>query len=235
VWSQRTERENIPPNHRIGSRTFSHAARSRIGRPDDANLDDLHSGVILYTKRKPQILPKVRRTRDARTVPKTLLSAMSIFSGEYWFFTWPSRRPPKSSLREPGDPTTLDMTVQQFGSLTMQARQEIATPQDMSCCRSIDVVVSGAEERPETVLIELVLADNDGGKFSEETLGAQSLASPRFISGQSAGDRKSTYTFAMPSHATVRSFNELVVWFHLLEPRSRQSARVAIDRFDLVP
>ena len=113
--------------------------------------------------------------------------------------------------------------------MVMQARQSIGRPIDMRCCRSIEVVVRGGDREPEAVAIELILLNSSAAQNNSQTLGAETLASAP------SGGKSASFRFAMPQHAAIRSFDGLLVWFHLEPPRSRRSATVSIERFDLIP
>jgi hypothetical protein len=223
------------------------AAQRWAAQGENSNVGKLQSGVILFVKRKPSNLPELP--------PKTKFQARAIqrpfsipFSGEYWFFQQPRsplsgddwffqqtrKRPPASSLKEEGDPTTLNMTLEDSGAMVMQAQQRIGRPLDIHCCHWIDVVLNGEDQQPQYVAMELLLVDSSVAKQNIQTLGAQSLASP-FNVLASANLKSSTFRFAIPRNSAIHSFNELFVWFHLKPPRMDKSATIRIDRFVLVP
>jgi hypothetical protein len=108
----------------------------------------------------------------------------------------------------------------------MEARQPLAAPIDAGCCRALEVVFDSRDPQPENVLLELVLLDSSAPEPLRLSLGAVALT-PSF-SGQGY------IRFDAPA-AGLPSFDEIVVRFHLEEPRMLHSARVAIERFDLVP
>ena len=67
------------------------------------------SGVVLLTALESEA-PALRAPPQVRTapVPRTLASPITIrFSGEYWYFYWPMRRPGSDALRKLGDPKLL--------------------------------------------------------------------------------------------------------------------------------
>jgi hypothetical protein len=193
---------------------------------EDPKLGQMQAGVILLAKPKSAVLLELPRKTDFRTQAKqpSFRLASIPFSGQYWFFRPPRRRPPPGSLTEQGDPTTLTMTLEDFGVLRMQAQQSIGRSLDVNCCRSIDVVLKGKDEEPESVLLELILVDSSRSEHNIQTLGSQLLASETAV-----------IHFPIPRNSAVRSFDELLVSFHLEWPHSRRSATVAIERFDLVP
>jgi hypothetical protein len=196
-----------------------------------SKLDQLQSGVILSTERKrpvPLILPRPDSLWARPKRPPSRVASI-LFTGEYWFFRWPLLRPPAGSLIEQGDPTSVDVTSEDFRPMVMQARQSVGKSIDMRCCRSIDVVVRGDDREPRTVVIELILINSSEAQNDSQTLGAETLASVP------SDGKRANFRFPMPRHAAIRSFDGLVVWFHLEAPRSRRSATVSIERFDLIP
>jgi hypothetical protein len=214
------------------------AARLKA-QENSTSLDQLHSAVILLTERHtsiPLILPHPS-TRQIATKRSLSRVASILFSGEYWFFRWPLRRPPASAFRERGDPTSIRVTSEDFGALVMQARQKIGRSVDMHCCRWLDVVVNDDDQEPETVGMELILINSSVPERNSQTLGVEALTSRlRAPAGSLSSETKSSsFRFAMASHPAIRSFDEIVVWFHLEAPRSRQSASVSVQRFDLIP
>ena len=187
-----------------------------------------------------------RRTRvesEASQRPLTI-----PFSGEYWFFPRPRsplagdewffqlsrKRPPASSLKEEGDPTTLNMTLEGSGALVMQAQQRIDRSVDLHCCRWIDVVLRGDDEQPQYVDLELLVVNSSAKRQDMQTLGAQSMADPITVI-TSAHSKVRTFRFSIPRKSEIQSFNELFLWFHLNTPRMQRSATIKIDRFDLIP
>jgi hypothetical protein len=206
--------------------TASYAAQLLDKPGEDPKLGQMQAGVILLAKPKTAVLLELPRKTNLQTRTKqpTFRLASIPFTGQYWFFRPPRRRPPPGSLTEQGDPTTLTMTLEDFGILRMQAQQPIGRSIDVNCCHSIDIVLSGKDEQPESVLLELILVDSSASGNNMQTLGSQPLAS-----------ETASIRFAIPRHPAIRSFDELLVSFHLEAPRSRRSATVAIERFDLLP
>jgi hypothetical protein len=223
------------------------ASHLRTMQGENPSFGKLQSGVILLAKRKPPILLELARRNKFES--QAVRRSFSIpFSGEYWFFPKPRsplsgddwffqetrKRPPASSLKEEGDPTTLNMTLEDSGAMVMQAQQRIGSSVDIHCCRWIDVVLNGEDEQPRYVDIELLVVDSSATGQDMQTLGAQLLANPVNVT-TSAHLKTLTFRFSIPSKPEIHSFNELFVWFHLKAPRMQRSATVRIDRFDLIP
>lgn len=204
----------------------------------EAADDQLHSGIILFSEKKhavPLVLPRLHGP-DNKPVRK-LSSSMSIpFSGEYWFSRWPILRPPVASLREEGDPTTINVTLEGFGRLLMQARQSIGRPLDVYCCHSIEVVLHTGDTQPDAVTMELLIADSSRAEHNAQTLGKRSFALPSDVfADTSTKMRGEIFRFQMPRRSAIRSFDSLEVWFYLNPPRAGRSAIASIERFELIP
>lgn len=122
------------------------------------------------------------------------------------FHDGPRLRPPASSLREEGDPTTVDVTLRGFGSLVMQARQNIGRSFDVYCCHPINVVLYAARTHADAVLMELLIVDSSRTEHNLQSLGVQSVANPIQTLTDAAGEiGTTTYSFEMPRHSVLRS------------------------------
>ena len=189
----------------------------------------LHTGIVVMTTAKTESYltappsPKRRDgARSARSVPLSI-----PFTGEYWIFYWPRRRPGADASRTYGSPLTAAYRSTDNESFLMEARQPLAASIDTACCRAMDVVFDSRDPQSESVLLELVLLDTSAPEPLRRSLGAASLQ-PSF-SGEGS------VRFEIASAGEIQSFNEILVRFHLEQPRQLHSARVAIKRFDLVP
>jgi hypothetical protein len=197
----------------------------------ESSRQGLFAGVVLLTDAKsepPLIEPPAPRLPSL--IPTKPAQPASIpFTGEYWYFFWPLSRPGEDAIRKSGDPTELTYRAVDHSSLVMQARQPLPQPIDLSCCGAIDLVLRNREAQPDTIYIELALMDSKGGKPRE-----QSLSGKRLPASAATSTNQATLRFDLPGAPEIRSFDEIVVWFHLDESRRVRSANLAIDRFDLI-
>lgn len=188
----------------------------------------LHTGIVLMTTAKPEsyvTAPPSPKRRDA--VPPARAVPLSIpFTGEYWIFYWPRRRPGADASHVYGSPLTAAYRSTDNDPFFMEARQPLAAPINTACCRAVDIVFESHDPQPENVLLELVLLDSSPPEPLRRSLGAASL--PPAFSGEGS------VRFDTASATGLPSFNEILVRFHLEQPRKLHSARVAIKRFDLV-
>ncbi len=231
---------------RAGNFSFGELAGRLLNQKEDSNTATLHSAVILFTKPKSPVPLHLERgdKYHSGAVPPIL----SIpFSGEYgffprprspvpiddWFFRRVYKRPPASSLVEEGDPTSINVTLEDTGEMIMQAQQRIGRSLELGSCRWIDVVLDGEDQQPQSVDIELLLMDSSTKGQEMQTLGAKSMMSPVSISTL-GGSKVLSFRFSIPRTSEISSFNELLVWFHLRAPRMQKGPTVKIDRFDFI-
>ena len=190
--------------------------------------EDMYAGIILLpqVQRHATIVPPLPALRRHlfHAGAKTPLSVP--FSGEYWFFNWPMRRPPATSMVAHGTPTEFKFTAAGRIPLIMQGRQTFGTPIDPRCCSRIDLAISNTDPMPGTVGIELILVNSAMPKRPSQALDEAMVMSalPR-----------ETLKFEIPANPAVAVFDEVVVVFHLREPRKTRSANISVDRFYFVP
>jgi hypothetical protein len=190
-------------------------------------------GVILW----PEIKPVTVLIAPMPTRPGAL-AASSIpygipFGGEYWFFRPPFLKPPPQSFRERGTPSKVSFSTTDRWPLNMEAHQKLDQPIDVSGCSRIQLAVSNADRYPNTVSLELILRElPDGGS---QSLGTVPVASVPNLEIDPVSPVAETLDFVVPPEPRVHLFNELTVVYHRDRTRRDKSARVAIERFILVP
>lgn len=154
----------------------------------------------------------------------TLAAPLTIpFSGEYWMYRLPYRKPPRNSYRRRGSPAKLFFHTTTGDPLMMEAKQKLDMPVALACCVRIRMAIHNADPHPASVLLELVLADS--ASRQEMSLG-------RSMVGIAA---EQEIEFAIPSAPALRQFDEIQVVFDRDRVNHSRSARIAIDRFVLVP
>jgi hypothetical protein len=214
------------------------------GRNDlpDASAGDLTGaggfpGVILWPEIKPYPtliapMPQTPESGGPPVVPRPL----SIpFSGEYWMFRWPYARPPKTSFFQRGSPAVLSFSSTDHLPLQMEARHKLEQLVALSCCSAIRLEIRNADRYPNTIALELVLIANDRPGAPSLSLGHYDVASRPDVSRDPVIPVPETLEFPIPSSATLDAFDEFRVVFHRARRRMDKSAKLAIDRFILVP
>jgi hypothetical protein len=220
----------------------SSAARTEDSRGDRAasvtSVGPTWPGVILWTEeqRHTVLVPPLPRMSRALFDPNDSQPMSIPFFGAYWFFRRPHRQPPPTSVVVRGTPTEKGFRSTDRIPLLMQAHQNLGRLVDLTCCRAIELAISNADRWPGTVAIELVLLDSSRPDHPSLSLGRREVSSsPHWRPGESSAPIRETLTFDVPGNASLREFDEFVVLFHLGPIRADKSAKVAIDRFLLLP
>lgn len=197
--------------------------------------DDAFPGVVLRVK-PPQ------RRRDIRSPRPSLPGWLGAaepeleaipFSGEYWIYKPPYRRPPRDSMVREGNARELSYFTSDHRPLRMEAHQRLEHPLSVACCSAIRVAISNADRYSGTVSLELILVGG-GGRQSLGTHEVRSHAA-RALRGQPTVAAGEFLDFAVPSSGAVKEFSEIEVVFHRAAVREDRSAQVAIERFLLIP
>jgi hypothetical protein len=201
---------------------------------------NLLTGIILLSEPK-RYVPPVPASLLHKKGPVQLVNQRPTsipFSGEYWLFpslfrVWKGKRvpvsqhPPMTSLVKHGDP--LDSTyssTRRWMPLVMKAHQTLGAPVELSCCQRVDVAVTEADLLPGTVAMEVILLDTTRGRGAAQSLGETVI--PTSLP-------EAVVRFNVPRRPSIERFDAIEVVFDLEEPRQDRSAKMAIDRFDLVP
>jgi len=194
-------------------------------------------GVILWPELKPYTtliapMPQGRGGLGNAAPPRPL----SIpFSGEYWMFRWPFAHPPDNSLVERGNPADLSFSTTDHQALQMEARHKMDQPIAVDCCRAFQIEVRNADRYPGTVALELYLVDSHGPRQYQMWVGRAPVLSTPDVSGETVTPVGETLEFAMPPHPPIQEFDEFRLVFNRDRRRADRSAKLAIDRFILVP
>jgi hypothetical protein len=150
------------------------------------------------------------------------------FSGEYWMFRWPYRRPPYGSFLERGSPAWRGFLTTDHAPLQMEAHHKLDQKIDLRCCNKIQIAIWNGDRHPGTIVLEIILIDT-------ERRISQSLGTTPVRSSPGTLPVRETLEFPIPIMRALDQFNEFKVVFHRDRKRMDRSARIEIDRFVLVP
>ena len=208
----------------------------------DASAGDITNasgfpGVILWPEIKPipTLIAPMPQTLDGGG-PPVMPRPLSIpFSGEYWMFRWPYARPPRTSFFQRGSPAALSFSSTDHLPLQMEARHKLDQSVSLSCCSSIRLDIRNADRYPGTISLELVLIAGDQPGAPSLSLGHVNVASRPDVSQDPVKPVSETLDFPIPSTAPLDSFNEFRIVFLRARVRMDKSAKLAIDRFILIP
>jgi hypothetical protein len=202
---------------------------------DDGNIPNIgYPGVILRPEvqlRTTLVAPPPASIRKPGA-PDAALPAAIPFSGEYWLLRPPNARPPLRSYFRRVSPLAQSFTSVDHTTLRMEAHQKLEHEIDLNCCAAIQIAISNGDRYPESVSLELVLADLTEEGSRSLVLGTAEVASWSRSGGETVPE---VLNFAVPSHASLTRFNEITVIFHFNPIRDDRSARIAIERFMLIP
>ena len=189
-------------------------------------------GVILWPEVKPEIaLVEPYPARGGAGPPALVRPFVIPFGGEYWMYRWPFARPPHYSYFRRGTPAKLAFSTTDRAALEMEALQKLDRTIRLTCCSKIEVSVVNADRAAAGVRLELVVIDNEPPYKSPLSLGTQPLRSVP----QGSTPMLETLDFPVPAAPRLAQFDELKVVFHRDPQHQDHSAKVAVDRFTLLP
>lgn len=192
-------------------------------------------GVILWPEVKPVATLIAPLPAGGSGMAAPLLRPFSIpFSGEYWMYRWPYARPPHDSFRERGNPAALAFSTTDHSPLQMEAYHKLETPIDLKCCGRIQVEIWNADRYPGTVTLELLLVNTERSSALSQSLGNAPVTSKVDLGKEPLVAVRETLEFPIPAAAQAE-FDEFRIVFHRARARLDKSAKIAIDRFVLVP
>jgi hypothetical protein len=252
AWLRNLFKPGNPDSHassfaaarRILDSTFpqSHETRRRLVSLQNTRIatavlvpGPVFAGVELYPEVKPNtklVAPPLMGTRGSGVDRSDPLSIP--FEGVYWFWRGPSDLPPSNSVVMHGSPSAQFFRSTDGDGMSMEARQNLGFAVDPKRYGAIEVFVQNADPFPNTVSILLKVRNTAVAGNSSLSLGMQDVSAP----ASSVGSGKSNtqmLRFRIPSTASTGSFDELTVSYYLKGARSNRSARIAIDRFRLIP
>jgi len=192
-------------------------------------------GVVLYPdleKTTKLIAPPLTAMAGPVSAPSDPLSVP--FDGVYWFWRGVADQPPSNSVVMHGSPSARSFRSTDGDGMSMEARQNLGFTIDASRYRAIQLVVENADPFPGTVSIVLKIRNTTDPTKPTQSLGIQQVDGFNLATTSSTPSVQ-TLIFRIPNTLKTLKFDELVVSFYLRGARADKSARIAIDRFRLVP
>ena len=214
------------------------------GRPGDPSTElgsrrwETIPGVIMFPEEQKHVLlvPAVAVYEPQSIFGKTEMQPLTIpFYGTYWFFRYPNRRPPKTSIVIRGTPVKKSFRSTGLIPIKMEAHQNLGKLIAVSCCSKIQIAVLNTDHYPGTVHLELILVNSSAAGEPRQTLGMQTVESAPGQISEEVRPMTETLTFPMPANPLIREFDEFSIRFERARFREDRSARVAIERFILIP
>jgi hypothetical protein len=212
-------------------------------QPGSASIeisDKVYQGVILWPEVKTTHVVLVTPPPSWITSPLTPTSATPFdipFSGQYWMFKPPQRRPPPGSYFRRASPITLSFVTTDQKPMSMEALQKLDQSINLGCCRAIQIAITNADLYFGTLALELVLIDTKAPGQPAQSLGQRDVTSrPRpWRMDFHVPQLTEILDFPVLRSGRISKFDEIQVWFHRTSMRIDRSAKISIDRFILVP
>jgi hypothetical protein len=147
------------------------------------------------------------------------------FYGVYWFFQFPDKGPNEDAYRAKGTPDKVTFRSADRMPLKMEAHQNLGRLIDVSSCSRIDVAIRNDDAFTGSLALELILVNTTLAGRPQQTLG-----------GAAVNEQKvQTLSFKIPPSPMIQQFDELTIRFPRANYRATRSAKVAIERFFLIP
>ena len=202
--------------------------------------DETYPGMILrpVIEEHSLIVPPAsrRRIRDEKSSNWKDDPISIPFYGAYWYFRASDGKLPADSIESRGDPASMSFKTTDFTPIAMEARQSFGALIDLSCCRSIELLISNGDRRPATVAVELIVTNTRLPGKPQQSLGVCAVnSSLRWSPDDNRPPVTETLTFRVPTHTAIRSFDEATIRFQMGSPRERWSAKIAVLKFRLIP
>jgi hypothetical protein len=106
----------------------------------------------------------------------------------------------------------------------MEAHQNLGRLIDISACSRIDVALHSSDDYPNSIAMELVLVNTVMSSKPKLSLGRVPITTA-----------SQTLSFSVPPAPFLQQFDELTLRFHRAPYRATKSAKLAIERFFLIP
>jgi hypothetical protein len=197
-------------------------------------MDGSFPGVILWPEvKKVTMLIEPMQAVGGRFARSTQPYVIP-FGGEYWMFRFLLPRPPRNSFFQRGSPAKLSFSTTDHWPMQMEAHQKLPQDIDLSCCGKIQIGISNADRFPGTVTLELKVVSADPAHV-EFTLGKDMVTSVPFLRSDPVAPVSETLDYPVPVEMAGRQINEFKVIYQRVRGRTDKSAKIAIERFVLVP
>jgi hypothetical protein len=201
---------------------------------------DSYRGMILRPRLKDKAIlvppSPSRRVFEANPNERKVEPVSIPFYGAYWFFRAYDQSLPANAIESRGDPASLSIQTTDYTPLSMEAHQNFGSLIEVSCCQAIQVVITNGDRRPNTVSAELILINTRLPGHPRQSLGSLPVNSTlRWYPGDNRPPVSEVLNFRIPAQSAIQSFDEAFIRFELHSPRRIWSAKMAIDRFRLIP
>jgi len=222
------------------SESSSREKKSKNGNVTVIVAGNSYPGMILRPELKDDVMivpPQARRQVFDGKPRQRRADPVSIpFYGAYWFFRASDKTLPADSLESRGDPASTSFKTTDYTPISMEARQNFGSLIDLSGCRAIELVISNGDRRPGTVAVELILSNTRLPGQPSQSLGILPVNSTlRWFPGDDRPPIAEVLSFRLPAQSAIQEFDQATIRFELRSPREQWSAKIAIEKFRLIP
>jgi hypothetical protein len=219
--------------------TKYHQARYKALSPADHDFHDAYAGIVLWPKKQSytKLIAPPPRSFEEKLFNRSRENPLTIpFDGVYWFYRAPDSQPPPKARQAQGSPESFDINSTDVRPLSMEARQNLGTSVDLSCCSRIQIAIRNADRFLSSVSLELVIIDTASQGRPSLSLGRVFVSSdPSWRFQEHISPSTQILNFPVPASGAISHFDEMMIVFHLEGYRARAAAKVGIDHFTLVP
>lgn len=220
----------------LASGRFAANASHALSQTRARTLEDGYIAIELWPEQKPATLLAPIPVRKGTAAGKKNSPQVIPFSGVYWFFKAPDLTLPPAPREAHGSPEMFNIHSTDRRALSMQARQNLGTLVDLSCCSRIRIGIRNSDHYPGTVSIELVLTDTAAPGRPSISLGRKLVRSTRpWTLYDHRSPASEVLEYAVPPNSRIHRFDEVMVIFWLDRDRSFAAAKMGIENFVLVP
>jgi hypothetical protein len=180
-------------------------------------------GVILRAARKPKSMTLVVPRLSVSTQSEKVTRPLTIpFTGEYWMYQPPFNQPPRTSVIREGTPLELSFHTSNGTMLSMEARQRLGVPIELSCCGRLDVDIAQRGQIAE-LLLKVTLTDSQTKRNLELGMAPVGL------------NASETLHYPIPSESAIQKFDEIRIVYRRKGMGYSRSISLAVERFQLIP
>jgi hypothetical protein len=211
-----------------GAFATANGDNKRPGAAPGFSVGGKYRGVILSPEEEEHVIlvpPIPMMGRDPFRLHKDPIGIP--FYGVYWFFQAPDKAPSEDAVRVKGSPDRVAFHSADVNPLNMEAHQNLGRLIDLSACSRIDVDIRNADIIMGSLAMELILVNTSRPSHPAQTLGMLPILSKPGTA--------ETLRFKIIRSSIIEQFDEFTVRFPRARYRATRSARVAIERFYLVP
>lgn len=195
-------------------------------------------GIILWPEKKNvlKLVAPIPVTTSTAAGSGSANPLIIPFGGVYWVFKSPDLQPPEDSREAHESPDKVEIRSTDRRPLLIEAHDYLANLINLDCCSRMQVAIRNADRYPESVSLELIVANTSLPHHPSMSLGRMMVSStPAWSLYAKRPTVAETLSFPISANRPLKSFDEVKIVFRLDQARADVAARIAIDHFVLIP